>query len=83
MLRRGLVSLQLPQRPYVGGIGYAAAFAAPSERDAAAHQRATALYSPAPSAVRRRRGHLTRQKAYAAKRQLLGAMARDELGMSK
>ncbi|CAG9579159.1 hypothetical_protein [Leishmania major strain Friedlin] len=83
MLRLAIPCRQLQRQLYADGIAYGAAFAARNEHDATAYQRATALYSAASTSIRRRKWHVERQNAYTAKRKLMGAMARNDLGMTK
>ncbi|GET90998.1 unspecified product [Leishmania tarentolae] len=83
MLRLAITRLQLQRQPYANGIAYGAAFADRNEHDATAYQKATAMYSPASTSLRRRKWHVERQKAYAAKVKLMGTMARNDLGMTK
>ncbi|KAG5495728.1 hypothetical protein JIQ42_02588 [Leishmania sp. Namibia] len=81
MLRVTVARLQLQRQLYADGIAYSAAFAARNEHDVDAYQRATALYSPAFTSLRRRKWHVPRQNAYSAKRMLVGTIARSDLGM--
>ncbi|CAJ1032502.1 hypothetical protein NXY56_005274 [Leishmania guyanensis] len=83
MLRLAITRLQLQRQVYADGIAYGAAFAARNEHDVSAYQRATASYSPAFTSIRRRKWHVERQRAYAARRRVEGTSARDDLGMPK
>ncbi|KAG5497486.1 hypothetical protein JKF63_03749 [Porcisia hertigi] len=74
---------QLQRQLYANGMAYGAAFAARNEHDVSTYQRAAALYSPAFTTIKRRKWHLGRQKAYAAKRSLVSNMARNDLVMTK
>ncbi|KAG5471240.1 hypothetical protein LSCM1_01313 [Leishmania martiniquensis] len=83
MLRLTVNRLQLQRQLHTDGIAYGAAFAARNERDVDTYQRATALYSPAFTSLRRRKWHMKRQNAYAARRVLMSTTARSDLGMGK
>ncbi|KPA74008.1 unspecified product [Leptomonas pyrrhocoris] len=83
MLRRTLRGFQLQRQHYADSIAYSSAFASRNEHDVCPYQRATALYSPAAASIRRRKWHGERQKKYEAKRKLISAIAREDLGMNR
>lgn len=83
MLRRTWRGFQLQRQLHVDSLAYSAAFAPRNECDASLYQQATALYSPAMTSIRRRKWHAERQKKYEAKRKVIGAIARNDLGMAK
>ncbi|KEG10135.1 hypothetical protein DQ04_04131030 [Trypanosoma grayi] len=81
MWRISAIRWQLQKQVFVDAVGYSAAFAPVSERPVSVYQMATAVYSPAATQLRRRKGHHTRQKEYTAKMRLVSGASRLQLGM--
>lgn len=80
MLHVSVVARQLPRQLLANSIGYSSAFVDRNERPLDDHQQATALYSPAATYLRRRRGHVPRQQKYTDKVKLINSMARQRVG---
>lgn len=80
MLCSTALARQLPRQLLASSLAYSSAFVDRNERPVSDYQQAMALYSPAAYHLRRRRGHVERQRKYSEKMRLISNMARDRVG---